>query len=332
MPAPMPVTPGYVDLSRQGLDGKYLPCRTWRTPKTYAEYVSQFPKCVSTTWIETLPGEAKEKQARVEYALLNKQVAVMKACHEPGHKPLFTASTVPEGLDLYAEVARLKAEHKRLLKAIEGRELCTDARFQATTQGYFDEPASAEGAAFPELYLATLSDHTTKRPDRPWSVEDTHVVHREYETRAGQQHPGKDPWVSLPPVPAPPSFDLGLPDGKGSYAACPLDRTYDNYLEYALHYPRCVGERALARLLAQPEAVKLARYAVLVKQVNVMARCRIPGDPPVFVPMTPRKGANLDQELAKLESQHADLVERIRAGRCGKRRFKARPIAPTTLP
>lgn len=131
----------YVDLTRPQGDGSFGRCRTdgRRRASNHEDYLAHFPRCVTTDWlarVQQLPPE--EAALRIEYAVLSKQVAVMKACQLPGGRGVAVPVDPrnpddPEGLE--DEVEQLRVQRKRLLDEIHRGDRCADAGFIPGTVG-----------------------------------------------------------------------------------------------------------------------------------------------------------------------------------------------------
>lgn len=328
----------YVDLTRDGPHMGFAKCRTWREPKTYAEYVGQFPKCVTTSWLESLPEDEKEREARVRYAYLVKQIEVMKACHEPGNRPIYTASSLPEGIDVFKAVESLQQEHDKLVGEIKRGERCADHKWRPpdaqVVKGFFDSSDAGDGAKDPELWEQVRQERYRSVQGRRWQAGDSAWVSRIYQERYAKQHgisnaQAADGAWNAPPVHREPKLDLTRPEGNG-FAQCG-PRKASSYLDYVSRFPKCVAPEKLEKMLAKPDSELRVEYAVLAKQVALMERCYGKGDAPVYVKTEPNQKLDVKKEVERLRARHEALALAIERGeRCKKQTKSFTTAGPAT--
>jgi len=97
--------------------GSFGPCgRKTAKPEDYATYldfIDTYPKCVP------LDKALAMTEAEREFAILNKDVALLRVKWLPGDPPASASTTPPKGSDIKAEVRRLREERKRLVAKVK---------------------------------------------------------------------------------------------------------------------------------------------------------------------------------------------------------------------
>lgn len=283
------------------------------------EYASEFPKCVTETWLERLPGDEAERAKRIEYALRAKQVAVMRACYEPGQPPIPVISAPAPGRDLDEELAKLRAEYDELKAEIASGKRCGSVAWRPPVvggQGPGTEPAV--GAADPVLWQKALASALGKGKTAP-EVLATAVGRYEEAWAAANKvrptHATVCAWrLTDAGSPGELRVDLSRPDGQGGFAACDR-RPITGLADRLGNWPRCVPVSRAEKLAA--EDPRLARWATLTRQVAALERCPLPRQALPPTRLRPSAGADLDREIRELEERRTTLMADVAAGeRC----------------
>lgn len=97
--------------------GEWQPCARVGSAKDYVDYLANYPKCLAADDAKQL---AKDRLA-VEYAVLNKQVAMLKARFKPGDDIVQAATRPPESWSrkrLEQEVSELRSERQQLIREL----------------------------------------------------------------------------------------------------------------------------------------------------------------------------------------------------------------------